>query len=78
AGAKGAAERGQGLSGVVAQLGATPCACGVISVLFGIGMMLGVVFVALALRLKNTPVPDVSAWESAKETVKNIACGNVG
>jgi uncharacterized membrane protein HdeD (DUF308 family) len=58
---------------VVAQLGATPCACGVISVLFGIGMMLapgagalalvwvigtyavimGVVFVALALRLKK-------------------------
>jgi len=54
-------------------LGATPCACGVISVLFGIGMMLapgagalalvwvigtyavimGVVFVALALRLKK-------------------------
>lgn len=58
---------------MVAQLGATPCACGVISVLFGIGMMLapgagalalvwvigtyavimGVVFVALALRLKK-------------------------
>ena len=54
-------------------MGATPCACGVISVLFGIGMMLapgagalalvwvigtyavilGVVFVALALRLKK-------------------------
>jgi uncharacterized membrane protein HdeD (DUF308 family) len=54
-------------------LGATPCACGVISVLFGIGMMLapgagalaliwvigtyavimGVAFVALALRLKK-------------------------
>ena len=54
-------------------MGATPCACGVISVLLGIGMMLapgagalalvwvigtyaviiGVVFVALALRLKK-------------------------
>ena len=54
-------------------MGATPCACGVISVLFGIGMMLapgagalalvwvigtyavimGVVLVALALRLKK-------------------------
>ena len=41
-------------------------------------VIMGVAFVALALRLKNTPVPDVSAWESAKETVKNIACGNVG